>query len=109
MKKNITFAMILVIFVLNCNKPSHQQLENTTNQLIIRFKDTASQAAIDSLTAEMNLQHVSDIPELNIKVYKLASGMTLEKAIQGCQKNPHVQYAEPDYRVRTLERNRNPE
>ena len=103
MKIIVVLSMVIVLIAVGCNKPSRQGHELTTNQLIIKFKTTTSQSAIDSLTAEMGLQRVKDIPELNIKVYKLAPGMNMEKAIKKCQKNPHVEYAEPDYQVRALE------
>ena len=70
---------------------------------MVKFKTAASQAQIDSLTKELGFEKVKEIPELNIKVYKLAPGMSMDEAIQKCQKNSCVEYAEPDYQVKALE------
>jgi len=94
----ITFGLL----AMACKKPSHQRQEIAIDHLIVKFKDTATQAEIDSFGVDIGLQKVKDIPELNIKVYKLVLGMSMDKAIQKCQKNPCVQYAEPDYQVRAL-------
>ena len=106
MKKKTVFIFVLFILVLGCNnRPSQHPQEVTANRIIVRFETTASQSAIDSLTAELGFEKIKDIPELNVKVYKLPAGMKIERAIEMCQKNPHVRYAEPDYQVRALQDN----
>ena len=105
MKKIPIYIIALLMFALGCNHRPPQQHRQavTTDRIIVKFEAGTSQAAIDSLASDLGLQKVKDIPELFIKIYKLPPGMKIERAIEMCQKNQHVRYAEPDYQVRTLQ------
>ena len=63
---------------------------------------------MDSLTANLGLEKIKEIPALNVKVYELGPNISIEEAVQRCMKNPHVEYAEPDYQVHALDEKKNP-
>lgn len=103
MKCLFIFTLAFVLLTCVCKKPAYQDQELGTKQIIVKFKTDASQSQIDSLTKELGFEKVKEIPELNIKVYKLVPGMSMDEAIRKCQKNSCVEYAEPDYEVRALD------
>ena len=106
MKTILALAILGLFFTWSCQK-SHQQVQTLeTDQIIIRYKSETSLQTMDSLAKEMNLKKIKVIPKMNIQVYQIDPKSSLQKVIIKCRNNPHVEYAEPDYQVRTFNKNK---
>ncbi|MFQ5752971.1 MAG: hypothetical protein ACE5HI_13340 [bacterium] len=78
-----------------------QATETAGPEILVKFKPGVQAAQIKAMTEEMGLQKIKDIQELNIKVFKITSKMSLEEVIAHCEKMPFVEYAEPNQTYRT--------
>ncbi len=71
-------------------------------QIIIKFKPGAASSQIEKFVTGLGLQQVRAVPQLNMKVYRVPPGKTMNEVIAECKKQPFIEYAEPDQKVRTL-------
>ena len=67
---------------------------NPTDQILVKFKSNASQAAIDALNASNAVQQVDAIPALGLKVLKVPPGKSAETVVAAYKRNANVQFAE---------------
>lgn len=90
---------ILLPVILACGttpKPEHVEQE-----IVVKFKSEAKPAQISALETQVGLKEVNEISTLNIKVYEVTSEKTVDEAINACEKEPFVEYAEPNLKYRT--------
>jgi hypothetical protein len=78
---------------------SYGQSDN--NRLIIRFKTGITTFAADSIHQTLGIRSQKKLRHLkNIEILDLPKNISLETAQKLYSKNPHVLYAEPDFKIR---------
>ena len=50
------------------------------------------------------MEQVKVIKELNLRVFKITSGKSVEEVIEHCKKEPFVEYAEPNLKYKTMKK-----
>ncbi|MDR6226518.1 thermitase [Desmospora profundinema] len=70
------------------------------DELIVKFKPGIAGQAKSSIHAQEEAKVVSRNHAVGLEVVKLEKGQSVQKAIQAYEKNPNVEYAEPNYIVK---------
>ncbi len=98
------YAFIFLFVAITCHdeKVSIQKGEKT-DQIIIKFNAKTQRSEIDSIANELGLTFVKKIPELDLFVYRTRHSSDIHAIIDSCSSLPQVEYAEPDYRVKTFD------
>jgi thermitase len=102
--------MLAVLGLLNasftCRESAHQKSERyAPAEVLIKFKVGVAADSIQSLTTRLGLEKVQDIEPLGVRVYRITSRRSVEEVVRACQNNPHVEYAEPNFKYRIPEKN----
>lgn len=66
-------------------------------EILVKFKPTVSSMSINSLNTKHRVKTLSIIKEANIHQLSIPKEKTVEEMIQEYQKDPSVEYAEPNY------------
>ena len=97
----ISSLIILVIFSFLCKEKEHAKY--VSGEVLIKFKANTSFATIDSLCKEIGLEKVKEMPQIKVTLYKIRSDMTVQEVIKKYKENPHIEYIEPNYKVKINE------
>ncbi|MFQ5709700.1 MAG: YncE family protein [bacterium] len=82
-------------------KISEQSGKTSPLEILVKFKPGVEESQVKAMESEIGLKQVKAIPELNLRVFKIASGKSLQQVLEACQKMPFVEYAEPNQTYRT--------
>jgi len=99
-------VILMLVMLLGCIRegpPEKEKAKYAPGEILIKFKPGTAEETVQSLTTEVGLEKVKDIPEIGVGVYRITSGISVEEAVQKCQQNPQVEYAEPNYEYRVEE------
>ncbi|RMD60684.1 hypothetical protein D6833_09295 [Candidatus Parcubacteria bacterium] len=77
---------------------------SAAREVLVKFKPDAKEAQIESLASEIGMQQVKVIKELRLRVFRITSDKSVKEVIEACQKEPFVEYAEPNQRYKTQKR-----
>ncbi|KYH32894.1 S8 family peptidase [Neomoorella mulderi] len=72
-----------------------------SEQILVKFKPGIPQAVKERVHVQNDAQVIDAIPEIGIEVVKVAKGKAREK-VANYSRNPHVEFAEPDYIARAV-------
>ncbi len=67
------------------------------DRFLVRFKDGIAEDTRCSINAIHGCRQVESIPGINVQVLTVPKGRTLHDMLKIYQRNPHVEFAEPDY------------
>jgi len=81
-----------------------QTAESAANEVLIKFKPDVKEGQIKSMASEIGLEQVKVIKELNLRVFKITSGKSVEEVIAHCQEEPFVVYAEPNLKYKAMKK-----
>lgn len=70
--------------------------ENAAREVIVKFKPGVKASQISEMEKTVGLKKVKDISALNMQVFEITSQKSVAEAIKDLQKEPFVQYAEPN-------------
>ncbi|MFQ5707865.1 MAG: hypothetical protein ACE5HO_10475 [bacterium] len=73
-----------------------QATENAAQEVLVKFKPDTKEVQIKAMAEEIGMQQVKEIKELNVRVFKVTGQKSLKEVIEHCQKEPFVEYAEPN-------------
>lgn len=81
--------------------PAKTRKKSATNapEILVKFKPGVDEAEIAALSAELGLEQVKVIAAIRLRVFKITSGKSVQEVISACEKQPFVEYAEPNQRV----------
>jgi thermitase len=99
-------AILVILFVAlnhNGSRATASASAPSTGEILVKFKASASQRAIDALNASTGAQQVDAIPALGVRVLRVPSGRSLTTVAQAYSRNPLVQFAEPNYIANALD------
>lgn len=72
-----------------------------STEVLVKFKPEVKEAQINSMASEVGMEQVKFIKQLNLRVFKISSGKSVEEVIEHCQKESYVEYAEPNLKYKT--------
>jgi hypothetical protein len=73
-----------------------------SNEVLIKFKPGAQEGQIKSMASEIGMEQVKVIKGMNIRVFKITSGKSVDEVIEHCKKEASVEYAEPNMTYKTM-------
>ncbi len=94
-------AVSVITIQSSSSKISEKQTDGSPQEILVKFKQGVEESQIKAMASEIGLQQIKTIPALNLKVFKVMGGRTLHEVIDACQKQPIVEYAEPNQQYRT--------
>jgi YVTN family beta-propeller protein len=77
-------------------KTSESKEESAPQEILIKFKARVEESQVRALASGVGLEQIKTTPELNLRVFKITSRRSLQEVIAACQKQPFVEYAEPN-------------
>lgn len=83
---------------------SETQTSDGGREVLIKFKPDAKTEQIKAMAQDAGMQQVKEIKALNVRVFKITSGKSLEEVIKHCKQEPFVEYAEPNQTYKTQEK-----
>jgi thermitase len=69
-----------------------------TGELLVKFRPGTPGAQIAALHGQNNVTHLDEIGEIGLSRLRVPAGSSVGQVVQAYQRNPNVQYAEPNYR-----------
>lgn len=106
------FSAFVVTFAIGqepASSPSSRKAAFSKDRVIVKLKPGKSPLSLRGLQEEIGTKTVRRfplVPQLQVDV--ITRGQSVEEIIQKYQKNPAVEYAEPDYVVHALEESETP-
>lgn len=91
------------------NPAKQAEIQNTLSgkseadglEILVKFKPGTKPEQIEAMALHMGLQYVKSIPQLRLRVYKIAAGKNAEEVIAACKKHEYVEYAEKNQEYKT--------
>ncbi|HSG24548.1 MAG TPA: S8 family serine peptidase, partial [Anaerolineales bacterium] len=74
-----------------------EDYEYVEDQLLVSFKPSVGKARSNEVLAELGLERVRRVEQINLDVLRLPPGLSVEKALEIFSKRPEVRYAEPNF------------
>lgn len=97
----------VIIALLTCGEPAQKKTAGQApEEILIKFKPHVADDSIQTLMSRLGLEKVRELGEIGVKVYRSTSRLPFEQVLRECQTNPHIEYAEPNFRYRIPEKNR---
>jgi phosphoenolpyruvate-protein kinase (PTS system EI component) len=78
-----------------------QTPEMAVQEVLVKFKPGVKEEQIKTMASEIGMLQTKEIKDLNIRVFKITSKKKLKEVIEHCQKEPFVEYAEPNQTYKT--------
>ncbi len=92
-----------------CNRePAQKQPSMKTplsNEVLIKFKPGVPEDSVQALASRLGLEHVRDLHEIGVRVFRTTSRFTTEQVLRACQSDACIEYAEPNRTVKIPENN----
>ena len=75
--------------------------EYVSDEILVKFKTGILPAKVEEIFNELNVTKISEIEKLSVHKLKIPSGSTVPEVVDRFEKNPFVEFAEPNYFVHT--------
>lgn len=85
-------------------KMRSDQRMSEANEVLVKFTPDAQDEQIKAMALEIGMQQVKVIKELRWRVFRITSKKSVKEVLEACEKEPFVEYAEPNQRYRTQKR-----
>jgi subtilisin family serine protease len=99
-------AILSILFVIlgdSGSRATASASTPSTGEILVKFKASASQRAIDALNRSMATQQVDAIPALGVRVLRVAPGQDAASVASHYAHNPLVEFAEVNALANTLD------
>ncbi len=80
-------------------RTSARAARDSGGEVLVKFRPGTKAEQIEKLAAELGLEPIKEIAPLRIRVFRITSDRTLKDVLAACQKQPFVEYAEPNQKV----------
>jgi hypothetical protein len=100
----ISIAVVLVCFISfqdACCGQRAQDQSSVPGQVLVKLYEGVSREEAKAVHHRLGSRIVKHYQRLNIDLVAINCGLAVEEAIKLYQEDPHVAYAEPNYRRRT--------
>lgn len=74
------------------------------SEILVKFKESVSQDSIAAMSSAASLVHVRTLRGIGVQVFRVPEGRSVEEILRELQKNPQVEYAEPNQEYRIPEK-----
>jgi len=104
MLKQTAIALVLLCFMFFQNACCSQHIEDQSyvpGQVFVKLCEGVSLQEAQAIHHRLGSRIIKPYPKLNIHLVAINRGMTVEQAVKLYEEDPHVAYAEPNYRRRT--------
>ena len=105
-------AVSLAFALQPCNQTSDQAngsrstpSEAASQEILVKFKPGTAEDSIQTKAASAGLIMVRELKGIGVRVYRVPAGQSVNETIEKLQKDPSVEYAEPNQEYRIPERN----
>lgn len=95
-RKAMVFALSLAVMLIFTATSSN----NSNNQVLIKFRPSANEMQIDSLTSTLGLTREKKIEDINVDVFQVGPNYSVSEVVQLCSNVAFVEYAEPSAQAR---------
>jgi len=111
--KSVAIHGLIFIGMVNlwlaCSKEPVQKKPALTapvaNEVLIKFKPGVPEDSVRALATRLGLEHVRDLRDIGVRVFRTTSRFTTEQVLRACQSDACVEYAEPNSTVKIPEKN----
>ncbi|RMD94861.1 MAG: hypothetical protein D6813_01445 [Calditrichaeota bacterium] len=79
-----------------------EMAEHKPGELLVKFKSTVSTQAVSQTLSHVGLTVIKTIEDLGIYHCNITSGKTIAQAIEECNADTNIEYAEPNYIYHTF-------
>jgi hypothetical protein len=83
------------------SQPQGQQQQFVPYEVLVKFNPDTNPQTIERIQAELKLETIREFRSPNLFLMKITDGMNVAKIIEKLKTYPSVQYAEPNYVVKT--------
>lgn len=70
--------------------------------ILVKFKPGTPAQAKRVVTAEEKLQEVGVVSKIDVRIMKVPAGKTVEEMVTILNRNPNIEFAEPDFEAQTM-------
>jgi hypothetical protein len=99
----------LAVTLCACNREPMQKKPDLTasdsNEVLIKFKPGVPEDSVQAVAAKLGLEQIRELPEIGVRVFRTTSRVSAQEVLKSCQRNPHIEYAEPNTKVKIPEKN----
>jgi len=97
----------IVMLLCACNREPMQKKTTSPapTEVMIKFKPGVPEDSVRALADRLGLEQVREIRELNVRVFRITSRVSAEQVLRAAQSNAHIEYAEPNSKVKIPEKN----
>ncbi|RJQ21071.1 MAG: hypothetical protein C4560_04350 [Nitrospiraceae bacterium] len=92
-------AILALYFGATCKDA---KAEHVPGEVLVKFKEGSASAAINHLHKEIGSVKKRDFKNVRLQHVKLSNNVNVEEAVEYYRKDPDVEYAEPNYIVRSF-------
>lgn len=88
----------------NLSKSQVEQLKESSfdaETILIKFKQGTPAQTVRSLKSQLKLEQKGVIPHIEVQVVKIPKGRTVKEMIAILEKNPNVEFVDPDFKMQT--------
>jgi len=103
----VLLGAISVLFACH-REPAQKQPSLKTpaaTEVLIKFKPGVPEDSVRALVARLGLEHVRDLREIGVRVFRTSPRISAAEVLRACQSNSGVEYAEPNSTVKIPEKN----
>ncbi len=99
--KSVYFTITIIItLLLNfCILPENIHAEYVPGEVLIKYKSGSAPNSVDTLHYDIGSVKKRNFKKIRAELLKLPNDMTVEEAIKYYERDPNVEYAEPNYIV----------
>ncbi len=97
----VAILISLVVFgqAVIAGGPSYKQ---ETDQILVKFKDGVSSNQIKSVNSKLNGKSIDRIAKIGVHKVKISKSADIDEKVKQYEKDPKVEYAEPNYQRRAF-------
>ena len=103
MDKRILMALVACMFLFSmlpgiyAEKPLDDNVNYAPDEIVVKFKQGLPEQNINSIAAAHGLSVISQSQYTGVHRMKIPTGKTVIDIASKLNKNPHIEYAEPNY------------
>jgi len=102
-------VLCVAVILCACNREPMQKKADlaapASNEVLIKFKPGVPEDSVQALASRLGLEQVRELREIGVRVFRATSRASAEQVLRACQRSPHIEYAEPNTKVRIPENN----
>jgi subtilisin family serine protease len=95
--RKISVITSLFIILVSITIVHAQRAQFTSGEVIIKFKANVAQARIQSTFSNAGIAQRQYFPQIGVYLCNITNQLSVNEAVQACQADPNIEYAEPNY------------